>query len=623
MALSGKVASSKYSNQAYIELEWSASQDVANNQSTISWTLNAYSGFNGYYYMGGFKVVIDGSTVYSVSTDERTKVLYNKTIASGTKTLKHNDDGSKSFDIYIEAGIYTYAVNCSGSDSFTLNTIPREASSIEAGTMVIGGEGVISVTKSVSSYTHTIKYKFGNYTGTICTKSSNTFVYWALPTELANAIPNSTSGTGTLTCETYSGNTLIGTRQTSFTASVSDDIVPSAGSLTATVVNEGLPEGWNMYVEGFSKCKLKVENAQGILGSSISSYEIKQGSNTIGYDSEVLSDYLINDGQVTFTAIVTDSRGRKASTSVQINVENYVLPNFEILSAERCLKYGDLDDNGLYLKCLCKYVFDAGNLNNEITSSKVYFRIQNGTWSNGYDFQNNAELIIDANANPDYVYEVRFEIKDKLSTFNMTVIVPTGFTTMDFLKGGKGVAFGKVSQKQNTLECAFDADFTGNTKTQSLDIQGNTTAKSIDVDGDLFFNSKEYARKIVFNSGIDGTYKNWCSIAGGNTENKQTLSIMDMAKGKFVFQYESQSQNTNMATGLLKLMGVELSLAVGIRIGNDISKIHNVPTSCTGRVRFIQFIDASDNYYILIDSAGKLFTGCALNGNSQITWYEK
>lgn len=125
MALSGSVKSSTYGSMGLI-FSWTATQDVAKNQSTIKWNVKSFGRESNFYYMAGnFKFVVDGSTVYSSS--DRIELFGNgaTTVASGTKTITHNDDGSRTFKVSIEAGIYTYAVNCSGSATFTLDKIAR------------------------------------------------------------------------------------------------------------------------------------------------------------------------------------------------------------------------------------------------------------------------------------------------------------------------------------------------------------------------------------------------------------------------------------------------------------------------------------------------------------------
>lgn len=129
MATSGSCSSNSYSGR-YIQLNWSrTSYDVNGCYSDIAWSLvGAGTASASWYKAGNFKVVIDGETVYSSST--RINLYNGTTVASGTKRIYHNSDGTKSFSASIEAGIYYVAVNCSGSGSWTLDTIPRYLNSI-------------------------------------------------------------------------------------------------------------------------------------------------------------------------------------------------------------------------------------------------------------------------------------------------------------------------------------------------------------------------------------------------------------------------------------------------------------------------------------------------------------
>lgn len=126
MATSGSFNTSGYDGR-YLTLSWSVqSQSTENNSSTISWTLKgAGTAGSSWYRAGNFKVVINGVTVYSSSTRIQ---LYNGTVvASGTLQISHNSDGTKTFSASAQAGIYTVAVNCTGSGTFTLPTISRYA----------------------------------------------------------------------------------------------------------------------------------------------------------------------------------------------------------------------------------------------------------------------------------------------------------------------------------------------------------------------------------------------------------------------------------------------------------------------------------------------------------------
>lgn len=62
-----------------------------------------------------------------------------------------------------------------------------------------------------------------------------------------------------------------------------------------------------------------------------------------------------------------------------------------------------------------------------------------------------------------------------------------------------------------------------------------------------------------------------------------------------------------------------------LRIGGEVSDLANVPNG-VNNARYIHFVGglvSSDNYYLLIDSTGKLYVGTQFNGASTITWTEK
>lgn len=132
MASSGSFNTSGYATDygtACLTFAWSIkSQDPATNQTVINWSVKGAGLDSGHYIKaGGFKVIINGQTVYSKSTDYRIELYTGTVVASGTATITHNTDGTKTFSASVEAGIYYYAVNCSGSGSWALTTIPRYA----------------------------------------------------------------------------------------------------------------------------------------------------------------------------------------------------------------------------------------------------------------------------------------------------------------------------------------------------------------------------------------------------------------------------------------------------------------------------------------------------------------
>lgn len=124
MANSGSFGTSAYSSRNLTFNWWVNSQDIGGNYTDIGWNLVGSGGTStSWYQSGNFKVIIEGEQVYYSST--RIKLYNGTVVASGTKRIYHNNDGSKSFSAYAEAGIYTVAVNVSGSGSWWLPQIAR------------------------------------------------------------------------------------------------------------------------------------------------------------------------------------------------------------------------------------------------------------------------------------------------------------------------------------------------------------------------------------------------------------------------------------------------------------------------------------------------------------------
>ena len=149
-------------------------------------------------------------------------------------------------------------------------------------------------------------------------------VSWTPPVSLANQIPSATAGSGTIYCDTYSGSTLLGTKSVSITLTVPGSVVPSAGTLSAAL-----------------------SGASGAYGSSITSYTITGGGWT-ATNGALTTGTLASAGNITFTATVTDSRGRKASTTRTISVIDYTKPGVAVCDVYRCDADGNRKKVGTY-----------------------------------------------------------------------------------------------------------------------------------------------------------------------------------------------------------------------------------------------------------------------------------
>lgn len=146
MTLSGSVSTNARDGR-YMKVSWSGVQDVAANKTTVSWTINAIGGSDSWYTTGPVKLKINGSWVYW--NDERIDMRTSWS-ASGTTDVPHNEDGTKSFGIRLEAAVELYAINCTGEGSFTLDPIARNPDAPTAFTASSGHGSMVGVGQSVA-----------------------------------------------------------------------------------------------------------------------------------------------------------------------------------------------------------------------------------------------------------------------------------------------------------------------------------------------------------------------------------------------------------------------------------------------------------------------------------------
>lgn len=455
MASSGSITTNEKEGRS-ITLSWTlSSQSIEKNTSTIAWTLkgSGSSGGGSWVMSGAFKAVINGTTVYS--SDTRIQLKKDQVIASGSTTIAHNTDGTKSFSLSCQAGVYTYAVSVTASGTHTLNTIPR-ASSVSATNVNMGSATKIAISRASSSFTHTLTYKFGSSTGTIVSKTTSTSVSWTPAISLANQIPKAVSGSCTITCDTYSGSTKVGSKTCTLTLAVPATVKPTITSLGVTRVDGTVPTDWRIYVQSKSKATLTINGAAGSYGSTISSYSISGGGFS-STESSFTTGFLTTSGTITFTAKVTDSRGRVSDAkTVSISVEAYAAPSFTDYLSQRAISDGTANDDGTYIRSIIYYSYSSCGNKNTVTRATYYKKSSASTWTNANkSFSSSTAFVFGGGAiSTESSYDVKYTITDAFTTVTIYDTVSTAAVLMDFKAGGKGIAIGKVAEKDNVVEIA-------------------------------------------------------------------------------------------------------------------------------------------------------------------------
>lgn len=459
-----------------------ASQNATNNTTIVNWRLELASlGSYSFSQWGSTcNVNIDGTTVYNEYSQKSLSSGQRITIASGSHTISHNSDGSKSinFNASYTQGNSTYYTpgNISCSGSMTLTTIPRASEpTLSESPFNIGEAITIYTNRKSDNFTHKIYFNYG--TNKILIASNVTTSYKFNTSEYSdiffNAIPNSTSGFGNFSVETYNGNSHIGTKSVNFEALVPENIIPNIDSIILEEGEEKIKGDIKLFVQNISKLKVSIK-ASGNKGSTIKLYKVEV-NDAIYNSANFITDVLKKDGRLSVYISVTDTRGRIVSTIQEVFVYKYFFPFLDSSEFERTNEQGKEEEEGTYIHSKIKAWFSALNLYNYITL-KVYYKKKNEseyTFFNEFIFSTSLPIPTDLpvqettfepdvlipNADVDSSYSVKIIYYDKISelmntSFERIFEMPSAFTTLDFLFNGKGIAAGKVSEE----EC-FDMGF--------------------------------------------------------------------------------------------------------------------------------------------------------------------
>ena len=451
MALSGTVKTNADSNGRYYQLTWSATQSIANNTSTISWTLSAQGYSGGWVAERTLYVTIDGATVYSKSDRVERKV---GTIKTGTKTITHNSNGSRSFTITLGAAVYGTSVNCKGSGTFALNTIGR-ASTLNVSGGTLGVAQTITADRKVSSFTHTLTWECGSYSGTIATKSTATSWSFTPPLELANTATQLYPVGVYFKLTTYNGSTVVGTSDQTVVMKIPTSIKPTC------TVNITDPTGYSAtyggYVQGKSKMQVTV-SANPAYSSPITSYSIIANGNTYS-DNPATTGVITASGTNTIIGKATDKRNRTGSATTTINVLAYSSPKITF-TMHRCDQDGTENMTGSYCKVSYKAVITSLSNKNSKSIKLRYKKTSDTTYTfrtinMGSYTQEGSEIF---SAEDGSSYNVQMQAIDSFETSTTTAELSTGFSIMHIAASGKGLAIGKISQADE-FEVGMDAKF--------------------------------------------------------------------------------------------------------------------------------------------------------------------
>lgn len=198
----------------------------------------------------------------------------------------------------------------------------------------------------------------------------------------------------------------------------------------------------------------------------------------------------------------------------------YTAPRITNLTTDRCTSAGTLSEDGTYAKVAFSWATDK-----TVSSVKIEYKLSTATtWTattvSATGTSGSVSKVIGGSLGVDNTYDVRVTVTDSTgSSTASSSIAPISYP-IDFLAGGKGVAFGKPATKEGFVEFAMSAAFmkgvefamdaafkAGMSVSGTLDVEASVRAPITVTSPELAIKSvhSESGKAITFGVDLSGT----------------------------------------------------------------------------------------------------------------------
>lgn len=461
-----------------LRIEYEQTYDVATNKSKVAITdiylkSTSYTGVC-YYLNGTVKITANDTTTTVITMNSQTPT-HKVTPTSKTKwfgiygnfgsrsNIAHNDDGTQSISISVSVKGYTASGSgsgngwsVSGSKTIALTTIPRK-STLTASNGTLGTAQTLTISSYSSTFAHSIRYTCGDVDAAICTKISGTSVSFTPSLNLAKQNTTGTSVSITFTLYTFDSAatdaTEIGTTTKTITCAIPASVKPSCSVAVTDVL--GHIDKYGGYVQGQSDLEIVVTPTLAY-ESPINTYKVTVDGKTYPY-SDVEVSPITGSGNLTVSATVTDKRSRSGTDSETITVLPYTVPTVSKLTTQRCNQDGSTNQMGEYVKVT--YSLSITSLSDINTSviTLLYKKVADTDYTSvslpAVYSAVDATYIFSASI--DSSYDVKITATDDFTTGERIATASTAACYMDWDYENDSMAFGKVSEKSKSFECAW------------------------------------------------------------------------------------------------------------------------------------------------------------------------
>ena len=492
------------------------SQNTTNNTSNVTVTVRLVSLGSSYTISSSTSksgtLTIDG-TSYSFTFTAGLTGSQNKTLFTKTVDVSHGSDGTKTLSVSATCGINvtlsgTYYGNVTVSGSTALTTIPRTTPVSISGSGTFGSSKWIGHSRASTAFTVTLRYSCGTASGTIVSKSATNETYWTPPKSLQSQIPKATSITITVYCDTYSGNTLIGTTSTSFVCYIASDCVPVING--CEFMNGS--DYSSTYYQSVHTVRL-VADVEGIYGSTITKYEYTiDGKTKTNYGYIMYTDIIYTSGYKDITMTITDSRGKTATKtwSSAVYFTAYAKPQITNFTCKR-MGYDESDNLVISNLGTVGYFSASGTFHSNSTSQSrtfMYKPTTSDTWTTiNLDNIDYSDYEFSSSLATGSAYDLKFVMTDNVISVEMQIKMQNLYPLINMNAAGNAIAFGKECNVENRFMVQMDASFNKWVGIWSLQVTGNSLfqGSTATFDSSVKFNNSLWFGDCKFANATDTT----------------------------------------------------------------------------------------------------------------------
>ena len=535
-------------NKTYFYLNWEKTgSSIEKNETYINWEvgIGCNSG-TAYWYSNSIKVKsvnINGSKVSDGGTWSNKTITSGSPVKllSGTATIPHNADGTKTFNANLSAWLYSN-FDTTASGDFELPDIPREATitsapnfndeqnptitySNPAGTSVTKLEACITWENAGTNY---IAYRDINKTG-----SSYTFnLTDAERNKLRNINKNSnTAKVKFVVCTTIGSNVFWNEVEKTLTIVNAN---PTIGTLTykdTNAVTKEITGNDQRIIRNNSTLLFSIGNATAKKNATISKYEVTFNGRTLSRTSAGNLDFGIVNISNSSKAVlkVIDTRGNTATKEIEVMVDDWELPK-GIVSAKR--------KNNFYSETTLKVDGTYSSLNDKNTLAIQYIIRRVDLKESSYDgnLEDNVGKVIELDNK--YQWHIQFFLSDRLGQTTYNLYLDRGIPLIFFDRLNENVG----------INCFPDGNY-------KLNIDGNTNGTNLPVatgynslDNFNRVNAGEYLYKSgMYSVNVNNAWYNILNVRHRNGNNDGNLYGFQL-RSKFTMgsplEYRQQNNGT-------------------------------------------------------------------------------